>query len=246
MNALATNGYTRFLNAFGESLNADAIVIISAHWESERLTLTRRDGAYDMIYDFFGFPPALSEVVYPARGSAKVADRVRACLNGAGIDCAVDARRGIDHGSWTLLVHLLPKANVPVVHLSLDASLPAAKQIAIGRALRGLGSENVAVIGSGVTVHNLHALDWEKSFGDPVDPWAVEFDDWLLANSSLDSSGALEHYLEVAPHARAAAPTLEHFVPYLIARGAGASREATLLHRSYEMGNLSYLAVEFQ
>lgn len=245
LNALADNGYTRFLGAFGERLNADAILMISAHWESDELTLTRRDGVYEMIYDFFGFPPELSKIIYPARGSAEMTDRISACLDNAGFAHRIDERRGIDHGSWTLLMHLLPGAEAPVVHMSLNAGLPAKRQIELGRALRGLSSENVAVVGSGVTVHNLRALEWKKGFDAPADDWAVAFDDWLLEHSSLASLDGLERYLEIAPRARAAAPTLEHFVPYLIARGAGAAEDPKLLHRAYEMGNLSYLAVEF-
>lgn len=245
MNALADNGYTRFLRTFGTRLDVDAIVIVSAHWESRALTVTRTDDIYETIYDFFGFPQELYEVVYPARGSATIADKVAACLNDASIPCSMDERRGMDHGSWTLLLHLLPVADIPVVQMSLNASLTTREQIEIGKALKGLEGENIALIGSGVTVHNLRSLDWQKGFDDPTERWATEFDDWLLENSSLTHAEPLENYLNIAPHAHRAAPTLEHFVPYLIARGAGRAEKPALLHRAYELGNLSYLGVEF-
>lgn len=245
MNALADNEYTRFLNQLGKKLSPEAILIISAHWESDFLTLTRTDGIYETIYDFYGFPKELYDVQYPARGSATVADMVADQLASSDFLCSIDETRGMDHGSWTLLKHLFPNADVPVVQMSLNANLEAEEQICLGQALQGLKDSNLLVIGSGVTVHNLRLLDWNKDFDALPEPWAVEFDDWLLANSSLHRLKQLEAYLQLAPNARKAAPTLEHFVPYLIARGAGFSPEPKVLQRSYEMGSLSYMSVEF-
>lgn len=245
MNALADNEYTRFLNQLGENMSPEAILIISAHWENDLLTLTRTDEIYETIYDFYGFPKELYEVKYPARGSVAVADAVAHQLDFAGFSCCIDETRGMDHGSWTLLKHLFPEASVPVVQMSLNANLDAEEQIVLGQALQGLKDSNLLVIGSGVTVHNLRLLDWDKGFDALAEPWAVEFDDWLVANSSLRELKQLEGYLRLAPHARKAAPTLEHFVPYLIVRGAGFSPEPKLMHRTYEMGSLSYIAMEF-
>ena len=245
MNALADNEYTRFLHQLGESLSPEAVLIISAHWESDTLTLTCTDEIYETIYDFYGFPKELYEVKYPAFGSVAVADTIATQLDLAGFSCCIDEARGMDHGSWTLLKHLFPGAAVPVVQMSLNANLDAEEQIRLGQALHGLKDSNLLVIGSGVTVHNLRILDWDKGFDALAETWAVEFDDWLLANSSLRRLKQLEGYMRLAPHARKAAPTLEHFVPYLIARGAGFSPEFKLFHRSYEMGSLSYMVMEF-
>ena len=245
MNALAENGYTRFLHGLGERMKPDAVLIVSAHWEAERLSLTRTDVVYETIYDFYGFPSELYRVKYPARGSAAMADRVFRQLELASLPCRIDERRGMDHGSWTLLVHLFPKADVPVVQMSLNAALGADEQVRIGRALQGLKDENLLVIGSGVTVHNLRLIDWEKNFSAPAELWALEFDDWLIEHSSWEQTDMLVNYLELAPHAHKAAPTLEHFVPYLIARGAGDALVPQVLHRGYELGNLSYLGMEF-
>lgn len=244
MNALAANGYVRFLNRLGETMAPEAVICVSAHWESSILSLTRTDGVYDMIYDFGGFPEALYRVVYPARGSVSVADATAKCLSDAGIDCRVDETRGMDHGTWTLLIHLFPKANVPVVQMSLNAALDAAEQLRIGKALSGLRGRNILVVGSGVTVHNLRLLDWDKGFDAPCEPWALEFDDWLLSRFSAGPA-SLQNWLTEAPHARKAAPTTEHFVPWLIAAGAGTLPEAKLLHRACEMGCLTYMGAEF-
>lgn len=244
MNALMTNDYTRFLNRLGESMTPDAVLSVSAHWESPVLSVTRTDEIYQTIYDFWGFPKELYEVVYPARGSVASADEIVKCLAAADIDCRTDEKRGMDHGSWTLLVHLFPKANIPVVQMSLNASLDAAEQLRVGEALRGLKNRNILVVGSGVTVHNLRLLDWDKSFDEPCEPWALEFDDWLISRLPSGTEH-LNNWLKEAPHARKAAPTLEHFVPYLIAAGAGSLSQGKLLHRSCEMGSLTYLAAEF-
>ncbi len=245
MNALAENGYTRFLQGLGERMKPDAILIVSAHWEEKQLTLTRTDAVYETIYDFYGFPPELYRVKYPARGSVEMADKIVRQLEHASFPCRVDERRGMDHGSWTLLVHLFPKADIPVVQMSLNASLDAKEQVRMARALLGLKGANLLVIGSGVSVHNLRLIDWDKDFSASAEPWALEFDDWLIENSPLDCLDKLQNYLELAPHAHKAAPTLEHFVPYLIARGAGDALVPQLLYRGYELGNLSYLGVEF-
>ena len=244
MNALATNDTTRCLNRIGEGMAPDAVVSISAHWESPALSITRTDGVYETIYDFWGFPKELYPVAYPARGSVATADAVADCLATAGISCRMDETRGMDHGSWTLLVHLFPKADVPVVQMSLSASLDAAEQLRIGAALRGLGDKNILIVGSGVTVHNLRLLDWDKGFDAPCEPWALEFDDWLISRFASGPE-ALKNWQAEAPHAKKAAPTLEHFVPYLIAAGAGTLPEAKLLFRTCEMGCLTYMGVEF-
>ena len=245
MNALADNEYTRFLNRLGGKTAPAAVVVASAHWESDDLTVTRTDRVYETVYDFYGFPDELYRIRYPARGSSDLSDEIALCLHSAGFACRADEERGMDHGSWTLLLHLFPQADVPVVQMSLNASLEAGEQIRLGQALSLLGDRNVLFVGSGVTVHNLRRLDWSKGFDAPADSWAVEFDDWLLGHSGPGAVGQLENYLNAAPHARAAAPTPEHFVPWLLARGAGSAGTPTLLHRGYEMGNLSYLAVEF-
>lgn len=241
--AIQNNDYTRFLRTLGEQFNPKAIVIFTAHWESETLTISFRDDVYETIYDFSGFPEELYNMTYPAKGSTRIAAMLEERFTQKGIPVKKDARRGLDHGSWTLLHHLYPKADIPVVQLSVNPYLPPKEQYRIGEALQGLDEEHILIIGSGVTVHNLRMLRW----GDPTaEAWATEFDDWLIERMQNKEWDALFAYEEHAPHARYAVPRAEHFVPLFIAMGSGgANADAKVIHRSYEHGTLSYLCLQF-
>lgn len=241
MLAIGDSPYAAFLADLGRRLRPKAIVIFSAHWESPVTTISSTDGTYDTIHDFGGFPPELYRIRYPARGSTAVADKVAERLREAGIPVRTDADRGLDHGSWTMLLRMYPEADIPVVQASVHPFLPGEEQIRIGEALAGLGEADILVTGSGVTVHNFAEIRW--SGGDP-EPWALEFDDWLIERSAAKDRAALARYPELAPIARRAVPRPEHFVPYLIAFGAGTG-EAQVLHRHYDYGTLSYLCLSF-
>ncbi|GAA4721986.1 DODA-type extradiol aromatic ring-opening family dioxygenase [Brevibacillus fulvus] len=241
MLALEDTAYTRFLRDLGQTFSPKAIVIFTAHWESERLTISSRDDEYETIYDFYGFPEELYRIEYPAKGSSQLAARLQQMFAAAGIAADLDKTRGLDHGAWTLLYRMYPTAQIPVVQLSVNPYLSAEAQYQIGQALRSLGEEDILVIGSGVTVHNLRLVQWGQS---TAEPWAVEFDDWLLATLGNRDLATLFDYARQAPHAHKAVPRPEHFVPFLIALGSGGN-EATVLHRSYDLGSLSYLSIEF-
>ena len=240
--AIENTAYTRFLDLLGSRYQPKAIVIFTAHWEAQTLTISSMDEVYDTIYDFGGFPELLS-LTYPARGSKVVAEMVRSRFETAGIPAAFDTERGLDHGSWTLLRRLYPEANIPVVQLSVHPFLPAEEQLRIGEALYGLGEEDILVIGSGATVHNLRQV----RFGaQDTDAWAHAFDDWLIERINSGARKDVAAYMELAPDAARAVPRPEHFVPLLLALGSGGpAATGTVLHRSYDHGNLSYLAVEF-
>ncbi|OPA76886.1 dioxygenase [Paenibacillus selenitireducens] len=241
MLAIEHTPYTEFLGSLGQQIKPKAIVIFTAHWESEVLTVSSHDHVYDTIYDFGGFPDELYEVVYPAKGSTAVANQVMKRFEAAGIPVQTDATRGLDHGSWTLLHRMYPEANIPVVQISVHPYLPADVQYQIGKALQGLGEEDILVIGSGVTVHNLRMLNWGQS---TPEPWAVAFDDWLLEQMKQGDLGALFQYDTLAPQAQKAVPRAEHFVPLFIAMGSG-NGEPKVIYRGYDMGTLSYLSLSF-
>ncbi|MCZ8523544.1 MULTISPECIES: DODA-type extradiol aromatic ring-opening family dioxygenase [Paenibacillus] len=242
MLAIEDTEYARFLGRFAKGIRPKAIVIFTAHWESETTTISSSDDVYETIYDFGGFPDELYEVRYGARGSSIVAGMVSDRLKAAGIPVKGDTQRGLDHGSWTLLHRMYPEADIPVVQVSVSPYLPPKDQFRIGEALRGLNRDDILVIGSGVTVHNLRMLRWEQS---TPEPWAVEFDDWLLARLKEHDYDSLFRYEELAPHARQAVPRPEHFVPFFIALGAGEpDREPKIIHRSYDLGTLSYLSLQ--
>lgn len=115
MIAILDNEYTRFLTELGASMQPKAIVLFSAHWETEETTISFQTGTYETIYDFYGFPDELFQVKYPATGSIEIATEVERCLSARGIAVNRDESRGLDHGSWSLLKHLYPNANIPVV-----------------------------------------------------------------------------------------------------------------------------------
>ncbi|AWB44438.1 dioxygenase [Paenibacillus sp. CAA11] len=242
MLAIENTMYTRFLRSTGARMAPQAIVIFTAHWEAETLTVSSHDHVYETIYDFYGFPDELYEVKYPAKGSSKLAEEIREMFHKADIPTIADSERGLDHGSWTLLHHMFPEANVPVVQISVHPYLAPEQQFQIGRAVQELAERDILVIGSGVTVHNLRAVKWDET---KRDAWAVEFDDWLLDQLNRQDLNALLNYRTEAPHAELAVPRPEHFVPFYIALGSGSLEGAKPIYRSYELGNLSYLCLEF-
>jgi 4,5-DOPA dioxygenase extradiol len=243
MMAVQDSACTEFLAAYGKEAKPKAIVIFTAHWESEETTISSVSGSYDTIYDFGGFPDELYRIRYPAPGSPELARQIGERFDAAGIPHRFDEKRGLDHGSWVVLSRMFPSADIPVVQLSVNPFLPASEQFRIGTALRGLDREGVLVVGSGATVHNFRALNPRA---DRPDPWAVAFDDWLVARIRAKELDELFRYEELAPNAKAAVPRPEHFVPLLLAFGsADPASVAEEVHRSYEMGTLSYLSLSF-
>ncbi|XEC94260.1 class III extradiol ring-cleavage dioxygenase [Paenibacillus tarimensis] len=244
--AIDQTEYTEFLERLGKQWQPKAIVIFTAHWETEVLTISSSDEPYETIYDFGGFPDEMYQIKYPAKGSTEFAAMLEKRFKEHGIATRLDATRGLDHGSWTLLHRLYPKYDIPVVQLSVNPFLHPEGQFKIGEALRGLGQEDIMVIGSGVTVHNLRAIQWGlPRFREP-EQWAVEFDDWLLEKVEAKDTAALFDYLAQAPHARHAVPRAEHFVPFFIAMGSGdPSGKGQPIYRGYELGAISYLCFQF-
>lgn len=243
MLAIEQNEYSKFLEQTGAGLKPDAIVIFTAHWETEVVTISSKDDEYETIYDFYGFPDELYRVKYPAKGSTEAAALIGQLLSESGIPASYDKERGLDHGSWTMLKHMFPKADIPVVQVSVNPYRSAEEQYRIGKALRSLSSLNILLIGSGVTVHNLRLLKWGQK--EP-ESWAVEFDDWLIDKINKKDLDSLFLYEKLAPHAKLAVPRAEHFVPLYIALGSGnAEAEPKVIYRSYEVGTMSYLSMQF-
>ncbi len=243
MLAIQENDYAKFLRELGSTYTPQAIVIFTAHWERETLTVTYTDDAYETIYDYYGFPEEMYQITYPAKGSKAIADKIIARFQAGGIPVQKDLKRGLDHGSWVLLQKMYPAANIPVVQVSVNPFLKGEEQLKIGRCLQGLGLEDILIIGSGVTVHNLRILNWDQT---TPEPWAVQFDDWLLEKMQQGDLESLMQYDRLAPHASLAVPRPEHFVPLLITLGsAGDEVRPQTIHRSYELGSLSYLSLAF-
>jgi 4,5-DOPA dioxygenase extradiol len=240
--AIETNEYTSFLKELGERIKPKAIVVFTAHWESEVTTISSTDDAYEMIYDFYGFPKELYSLKYGALGSTKLASKLQALLKANDIESQLNTTRGLDHGVWDILYLMYPEANVPVVQVSVNPFMSMDKQYKLGEAIKSLSQEDILVIGSGSTVHNLGTVNWNAT--EPV-KWAVEFDSWLIEKIENNEKEALFEYRGEAPYAKAAIPREEHIVPLFIAMGSGQSDNARLLHRSYAYGTLSYICLEF-
>ncbi|MDO5103303.1 MAG: 4,5-DOPA dioxygenase extradiol [Lautropia sp.] len=195
-----------------------AILCISAHWEDHDSAATVSE-APELIYDFYGFPPALYEVQYPAPGVPSLATQIEGIRQQRGAGMATlrhDAERGLDHGCWAVLHHMYPDADVPVMQLSLPRSVSAAGQIDMARQLRPLREQGVLILGSGNLIHNLRLLDWrrmhEPDFGFE---WARSAQKKLLALVEANDLAALADYPALGDDVRLAIPTPEHFLPLL-------------------------------
>lgn len=241
---LEDNSYTRFLSSLStEFPKPDGIVVFTAHWESTIQKIGAPD-TFDTIYDFGGFSPELYKIKYPASGDAELAKEIQVLFQEQNIPSTIDQTRGLDHGAWTILQLLYPNADIPVVSLSVNRNLTPQEHYLIGKALSPLRKKNILIIGSGGTVHNLRRLRWEAS---DTEEWALSFDRWIEDRLvSWDTEG-LFGYEQDAPYAKEAVPTNEHFVPLILAMGAGEpGNHATLLHRSYQYGSLSLRCWKFE
>ncbi len=238
MNALADNAWTRALSALGERLERPrAVLCVSAHWltRGDRVAGAERPRT---IHDFAGFPEALYREEYPARGCPALAARVREAL---GPDCGVDAQRGFDHGAWTALKFLYPKADVPVVQLSVDAGGSARRRLEVGARLRALREEGVLIVGSGNVVHNLSRVDFSDR-ARPLD-WALEFEAWVKERLRARDFDALAGDVGAAPSGRLAVPTTDHYDPMLYVLGAADETEVPRIeHEGVQNGSISMLS----
>jgi len=221
-----------------------AVLCISAHWET-RVPTVGAAVTPGTIHDFYGFPAELYRIRYPAPGAPKLASRVSALLNGAGIPCEADPERGLDHGAWVPLLMMFPKADVPVVQLSIQNHLDPGRHLALGRAIEPLRHEGIMIMGSGGAVHPLGYADWDPYSGK-TDRWAMDFDKWLTRTVTSGNNQGLVRYREVAPYPERAHPRPDHYLPLVSAFGAaGPGASGRMIHHSWYMGDLCMAAYEF-
>jgi 4,5-DOPA dioxygenase extradiol len=242
MNALQHNAYTEAWAEIGRSiLTPRGIVTVSAHWYVEGTRVTAMT-APRTIHDFGGFPRELYEVRYPAPGDPALARRVQSLL--APLPVEPDEQWGLDHGTWSVLRHLYPDADVPVIQLSMDERQPASFHREIGRRLAPLRDEGVLVLGSGNVVHNLHAYAWGRHQAEPY-PWAVRFENCVRQLVELGDDDPLVAYESLGPDALLAAPTPEHYLPLLYVMGLRRPGETVGFPVSgFDGGSISMLAVQ--
>jgi 4,5-DOPA dioxygenase extradiol len=240
MNTLEINGYTEAWRKVGRDVSRpNAILCVSAHWFIRGTAVTAMS-APKTIHDFRGFPQALNEFEYPAPGSPVLAARVHELLQP--LEVRLDEEWGLDHGTWSVLAHLFPEADVPVVQLAIDGTQPAQFHYDLGRKLGALRDEGVLIVGSGNIVHNLGVL---KRSGDrsPYD-WAQRFNEHVRTHLLERDHPSLVHYEMLGDAARHSIPTPEHYLPllYVIAL-QGADEAVSILTDGIESGSISMLSV---
>ena len=242
MNAVSNNAYTDAWRRIGElTTKPRAILSISAHWFVPETGVTIST-APRTIHDFGGFPRELYQVQYPAPGDPELARRVQEML--APIPVSLDNSWGLDHGTWSVLRHVYPAADVPIVQLSIDESQPASFHFEIGQKLAALREEGVLIVGSGNLVHNLHAYAWGRHVPDPYD-WAVRFESEAKGLLLAGDHKPLIDYETLGKEARLSIPTPDHYLPLLYVIGTRQRADiVTFPVEGVDGGSISMLTVQ--
>jgi len=237
MNTLARNAYTEAWRKIGEAIPAPkAIVCVSAHWYTEGTAVTAMNRPRT-IHDFYGFPQSLFDVQYPAPGKPELARRVRELL--APVDVALDDSWGLDHGTWSVLKHVYPQADIPVVQLSIDGTQPPQHHYETARRLAPLRDEGILVAGSGNVVHNLRLM----RPGAQAFDWAVRFNESIRGALAARDHATLIGFEKLGADARLSVPTPEHYLPLLYIAGLQREDESmTFPVDGYDLGSVSMLS----
>lgn len=218
---LDDEGWMGELSAWANAMPIpNTILMVSAHWEQRPATMGATTSPAPLVYDFYGFPEKYYRLKYPAPGAPELAKRVRDLFRQKDVPLAHDPKRGLDHGAYVPLMAMYPKADVPVLQLSLPGLVPD-ELVSLGRLLAPLRDEGVLLFGSGFLTHNMR-----YAFKRGVPGWAHEFDAWAADALERVDVDALGNFQSVAPGAQMALPTWEHFAPALVAAGAAAETGA--------------------
>jgi 4,5-DOPA dioxygenase extradiol len=223
--------------------HARAVLCVSAHWETSRPAVTS-GLTHETIHDFYGFPPELYRLRYPAHGAPALAERVAQLAGRADLTCDLDAERGLDHGAWVPLLSMFPAADMPVAQLSIQSHLDPTEHFALGAALQELRRDGVLVLGSGGAVHPL-GYAGRRRMDVLTDDWAVSFENWLVDMLARGDLSSLLDYRALAPYPERAHPRPDHFMPLFVALGAaGPAARGRVLHQSWARGDMSMTVFE--
>lgn len=242
LNALAHNGYTEAWGSIGQQIpKPRAVICISAHWYVRGTGVTIATSPRT-IHDFGGFPPELYQVQYPAPGEPALARRTQELL--APLEVTLDDSWGLDHGTWSVLRHVYPAADVPVIQLSIDETQPPAFHFEIARKLAPLREEGVLIAGSGNLVHNLHTYAWGRHQREPYD-WAVRFEEMAREMIVAREFSPLIDYDKLGREAALSTPTPDHYLPLLyVLATAQRSDSVSFPVTGIDGGSISMLAVK--
>lgn len=214
--ALEASALVNKLAALGSQLDhIKAVLVVSPHWQTHQLEVMTT-AQPETIHDFYGFPEALYELQYPVQGCPELANEAAGLLKATGLDCALNATRGLDHGAWVPLMHLFPKANVPAFQISLPHTATPQSAYTLGQAVAPLKAQGVLILGTGGITHNLgHFMRRDVDLS-----YVTQFGEWVRKAISENRVDDLLNYRQLAPNALQAHPTDEHFLPLFAALGS--------------------------
>lgn len=243
MIALRKDHVTEGMKAVGEKILKEygkpkAILAISAHWYTKG-TFVQTAAEPKQIYDMYGFPKELYEVKYPVTGHKELSDCVISLL---GEDVKVNDDWGIDHGTWTVLVHMFPDADIPVVQLSVDGTISKEKMLEIGKKLAVLRDEGFLIFGSGNVVHNLRRVEWDNPDGTEM---TYRFNQYIIDSVMAGETEKAVHY-EDGSDAVYAVPTPEHYLPLIYCLGAADGSKAGVFNNICNLGSMAMTGFVFE
>lgn len=239
MNAIESNTYTESWTALGQKFSPKAILMVSGHWFVNGLFV--QDEIHPKkIDDMYGFPQALYDLKYPVRGDKTLSEEVQTILGGSVL---INNDWGIDHGAWSILTHMYPEANIPVVQLSVDRRKGPKDQYEVGVQLSKLRDKGYMILGSGNVVHNLGQVAFDMSEGYD---WAIEFDNYIEEAIITGNHQSAINYLDYGQPAKLSVPSPDHYYPLLTILGTLADDEkVTVFNKATQYGGLSMTSYLF-
>jgi 4,5-DOPA dioxygenase extradiol len=236
MNAIAKNKYTQDLHALGVQMgNIDAVLVISAHWETSGIYVTNSENL-STYHDFGGFPEELFAVEYPVKGALHLIPQLEKLIAEPVLR---DDKRGLDHGAWSMLVHMFPKGNIPVLQMSLDRNKTFQQHYELAKRLAPLRKQNILILMSGNLTHNFSHADFKNIDAAPID-WALKFDQTIKEAFLNNDADTLVNIATVSDVYKINHPTPDHYLPLLYLMGVKAESDKVLFpHMSWQYATMS-------